>query len=258
MRYTIALLAIILLVLVGCESIEAPGKPSVTYAPTDNGAKLRLSWPAVTDADGYYVYLDGTKDTTITGSGTITYDVATPAKKIEVSAYKGSKEGEKWELDLTPVLTTSLVVYGISDPDPNHSSGISFTATGTAIGVSVAQSASDVDYYLDDVNFGAGMWFASPKDRPTPINTRGNVVEENATTDFDALDIAVAPGNYISRVALGINDVRSIWLDRNDNGYDATDYFGKIKIENIETATAKVTLKIALQTVPGLRWVVTP
>ena len=253
--YTLALLAVVLLVLVGCESIEAPGKPSVTYEPIEDGAKLRLTWTAVTDADGYYIYVDGTKDTSITGTS---FDVTGPAKEIEVSAYNNSEESEKWSLDLTPKMTSSIVVYGISDPDPTHSSGIKFANDGSAVPISVAQSPSEVDFYLDDVNFGVGMWFASPKDPPTPINDRGNVVEENASADFDAVDIAAAPGNYISRVSLAINDVRSIWLDRNDNGYDDVDYFGKIKIENIEIATKKVTITTALQTIRGLRWVVTP
>jgi hypothetical protein len=258
MRYTLALLAIVLLVFVSCQSTTTPGKPSVTYAPTDNGAMLRLTWPAVTDAEGYYIYLDGTKDTTITGSGTITYDVAGPAKEIEVSAYNGSEESDAWTLDLTPVSTPTLTVYGASDPASDHPSGLALKDAGAVVlAIGEAANKPDIDYVFDDRGSFTPMSMVNPGDYDPQINSKGNAISLVTTGQFDDEDFALAPGNYdTKRIPVAQGGVYYLWLDRNNDNYSTDDHFAKIQI--ISIAGTVVSIKVAYQKEPGLRWVVTP
>lgn len=256
MRYTLlAFLALSLLVLISCESIEAPGKPNVTYEPIENGAKLRLTWTAVTDADGYNIYVDGEKDTSITGTS---IDVAGPAKKIEVSAYKGKEEGEKWTLDLTPTYTPALTLYGASDPSPDHPSGLALKDAGAvALAIGVEANKPEIDYVFDDRGNFAPMSIVNPGDYTPQINSKGNAVSDATTGSFDDADIAPAPGSYeTQRSPISQNAVYYLWLDRNNNNYSTDDNFAKIQIISISGTV--VNIKVAYQKVKGLRWVVTP
>ena len=258
MRYILALLVFVALVFVSCESTVAPGTPSVTYAPTDNGGMLRLTWPAVTDAEGYNIYLDEVKDTSITGTGTLTVDVAGPAKKVEVSAYNGSEESGFWTLDLTPISTPTLTAYGASDPDPLHPSGLALKDAGAvALAIGEAANKPDIDYVFDDRGSFTPMSMVNPGDYDPQINSKGNAISLVTSGQFDDEDFALAPGNYdTKRIPVTQNGVYYLWLDRNNNNYSTDDNFAKIQIISISGTV--VTAKVAYQKVPGLRWVVTP
>lgn len=253
--FAIALSA--LLVIVGCGGEEALEAPIVTYTVTDDGATLSLQWTAITDADGYYIYADGVVIDSTTGTQ---YDAVVPAQVYGVSAYNADDESVTDDVNCTPEETASLTVYGNSDPDPNHPSGIGFTAGGTCITLALSDPANhpDIDFYFDDANF-AQLTIVSPGDHVPPYNT-----EENATassgTDYDALEIAADIGNYLTQRTMAENAVLSFWIDPDGNGWgDTNDYFGKMKIVSIQGAAAPYTAVItcAYQTVPGLRWVVT-
>ncbi len=224
-------------------------KPSVTYQVIETGAKIRFTWTKVDGADGYYIYIDGTKKST----KELTYDVDTPAKEIKITAYAGSTESDPYILNTAPVTTATLTVYGRGDPSPDHPSAFGFTTDGTAVTYALANQADwpKIDYYLDDV--GQPMTICSPNVRN--YNTEDNSTREEATTDFDALKIA-GTTDYLNQKPLTVGAVYSLWIDPNANGWDTQDNFAKVKVEEI--TGHKVVLKLAYQKIEGLRWLVTP
>jgi hypothetical protein len=257
---SIALVAI--LVLVGCEEEVTLVAPNVTIQVIDNGATIRLTWTEVTDADGYYIYRDGVIVDTIDEATTTTYDADTPAQLYEVSAYAGENESATDQIDCGPVETTSLTVYGNSDPNPAHPSGFGFNTSGTAVPLALSDSTNwpDLDYYLNDANPTQGLIdIVSPGDHVPAYNDQENA-SSNSGTDYDGLDIADAPGSYSTQTELAENAVFSLWIDPDGDGWGATnDHFAKMQVESISGATAPYTVVItcAYQTIPGLRWVVT-
>lgn len=256
----VALLGSLLLV-VGCGDKNPTGPenaPAVTYTVINNGMGLRLVWIALSDADGYNIYINGTKATNITA---VTYDVTTPAKTVAVCGYKGDEEGPSWTLDLALATTSSITVYGISDANPAHESGFGFNSSGDAVPYALSNTSNwpNVDFYLNDVTSGhMQLWNSGDSAGGPRMNTKGNAsVEMAGTTDFDAVDTAAATGNYSTQSDLTtINAVYSIWIDLTNNGYDVTDHFGKLKVLSISGAT--VGLKIGYQKIAGLRWLVSP
>ncbi|MCS7249345.1 MAG: hypothetical protein NZ608_00230 [candidate division WOR-3 bacterium] len=249
-------LVLLFILFIGCEEVLTPEKPEVSYQPIDNGAKLRLTWTQVANADGYYIYVDGKKDTTLPSTVT-TYDVSGPAKLIEVSAYRKKEESEKWSLDLTPVVS-EVTVYGASDPDPNHPSGLQLTDNG-AIPLAIGNQANwpNLDYIFDDRGEFAPMSIVNPGDYISPnYNDKGNAISSVASGNFDNENMAPPPNNYSTqRKNIEINGVYYLWLDRDNNGYSLDDNFGKILIKSI--SGARVDIKVAYQKIKGLRWVKT-
>jgi hypothetical protein len=249
-----------LLVLVGCGDEEALDIPNVTYTVTDDGATLALDWDEIVDADGYYIYADGAVIDSIDDPAVTTYDATVPAQVYGVSAYNADEESATDDVDCTLEETANITVYGNSDPDPDHPSGIGFTATGTCITLALSETTNwpDIDFYFDDDNF-AQLTIVSPGDHVPAYNN-----EENATaasgTDYDALEIAADIGNYLTQRTMAENAVLSFWIDPDADGWgDANDYFGKMKIVSITGAAAPYTaiINCAYQPIAGLRWVVT-
>lgn len=248
--FGLAIAMIALVALVGCEGEEALDSPDVTYTVLDEGATLRLEWFEITDADGYYIYAD---DEVIDSTTNLVYDATVPAKVYGVAAYAGDDESAVDEIDCAPVITASLDVWDTDQPAPDPS-GFGFNSSGTA--VSYVLSDPDnwpfIDYYIHG---GATTEFYSP--HHGGYNDEVNVTKNSGLTDFDATDIADAPGGYLSITAVNSGAVYYFWIDPTDNGWDdATDNFGKIKVEAIDGN--KVTMKLAFQRIAGLRWCVTP
>ena len=254
--FAIAFAAI--LILVGCESNVAPEAPLVTSTVADSGATLVLSWSAVTGADGYIIYADGVAIDTIT---TTTYDATVPAALYAVSAYAGADESATDEIDCTPVETANKNVYGLSDPDVNHHSGLGFNAAGTAVTYSVVSANyTSLDFFFDDLNFTDGLYIVSPSDHVPAYNTEENASAASTVTSFDALTIAAAPGNYNTQRILANSAVYSLWIDPNANNWDATeDHFAKMKVESLTGTAAPfaAVITLAYQPIAGLRWLVT-
>jgi len=250
----LAIVFAVILMLVGCGDDVVLDAPDVDYTVTDEGATLSLSWIEIADADGYYIYADGAVIDTVT---TNAYNATIPAAVYGVSAYAGDDESGTDNIDCAPVVTLTMDIYGLSDPDTLHPSGLSFTSSGSATAISV-QSANypDLDYIFDDLNY-ATLTLASPNAYTPAYNSEKNMsVEAAGITDFDALDIADAPGNYSTVTTLAVNAVYSFFMDQDDDTWDTdSDYFGKIKIESI-TGTHAV-ISVAYQPITGLRWCVT-
>lgn len=243
---------LMLLLIVGCaETPTGPDiAPTVSFEAIEQGGTLRLTWTALSDVDGYKIYIDGVLDTTITQ---LSYDVSKPCKTIEISGYKGDKEGPKWSYSFAPVIT-SISVYGRSDTDPNHPSGFGFTTDGSAVTYALRDSTNwpKVDFYIEDV--GTPISLFSPHHRN--YNTKKNAGAEATITEFDSLHIAAAPGSYSTQTRLSTGGLYSIWIDPNANGWDkVNDHFGKLKV--IDISGTKVDIKVAYQKVSGLRWIVT-
>ncbi|MEO0130135.1 MAG: hypothetical protein ABIK76_00360 [candidate division WOR-3 bacterium] len=241
------------IIFIGCEQVvERPEKPTVSYQPIDNGAKLRLTWTQVANADGYYIYVDGIRDTSLPSTVT-SYDISGPAKLIEVSAYKKNEESQRWSLDLTPEVS-EVSVYGASDPDPNHPSGLQLTDNG-AIPLAISNQANwpNLDYIFEDRNRPVSIM--NPGDYTPPFNTKGNAISSLASGNFDNENMAPAPGNYLTQREIAVNGVYYLWLDRDNNNQTTNDNFGKILIKAI--SGTRIDIKVAYQKVPGLRWVKT-
>jgi len=251
---TLAIASAAILILVGCESNVAPETPLVTSTVADSGATLALSWSAVAGADGYIIYAD---DTLVDTISTTTYAATIPAKKYAVSAYAGIDESATQEIDCSPVVTESLIVYSSADSDSTQPNGFGFNTSGTAVAYLLTDTASYplFDYWIQTDN--DTMQFVSPNQYPDTLNDEVNVTKNSGGTSFDAEDICDAPGGYTTPTAINANAVYFFWIDPTNNNWDATtDHFGKIKIKAIDGM--KVTLELAYQPVAGLRWVVTP
>jgi hypothetical protein len=248
---TILLAAILL--LVSCESSVTLTAPNVTAAAINDGATLRLTWTEVSDADGYYIYADGVAIDTLDADAT-SYDATVPALLYEVTAYAGEDESDADQIDCEAKVTATLDVWDNTEPPPNPS-GFGFNTSGTAVAYQLTDTTNwtNLDYYILG---GTPQQFVSPNGHTPPYNNEGNVTKNSGSTDFDALTIADAPGAYTSPTNITANAVYYFWIDPTDNGWDAsTDYFGKIKVEAI--SGKKVTMKLAIQLIPGLRWCVT-
>lgn len=256
MTWLVVLAGLVLLVGAGCEQMTELQKPVVTYVLLNNGGGLRLTWAAVPDADGYRVKAgDSTYTTTA-----LTYDVTRPVKRIEVIAYSGSLESEPFVIDCGLVETSSLILYGKKDPDPNHPSGLAFTPTGTATAMSLADANKpSLDFVCDDESPGVlPIGLANAGDYGWPQNTKGNALKNSGASSYDAVTIADPPGAYLTSLTISSGAVYYLWLDAQNNGWDANDHYAKAQVVSIENIGnyKKVTLKIGWQKIGGLRWLV--
>jgi len=244
----VALVAVALLVGTSCDTLVTLTKPNVAYEAVNSGATLRLTWAAVTDAESYEITTDETTYT-VTASP---FDVTTPTKSIKVYAVNGTDKSDPFSIDCGVVTTTSIDVYGISDPEPTHPSGIGFNTDGTAIAVSVTNQKAQVEFVMDDQYQSGTMYLFSPIGYDPHINEWGNAAQD-AGAEFDAVYLAPGTGNYNLYMALAVNGTYAAWLDHNnDSSIDATDHFAKIKILSINGTL--VTVKLAYQKIGGLRW----
>lgn len=253
---TLALAA--LLVMVGCDGEVILDTPDVDYVVADSGATLALDWVEIADADGYYIFADGVAIDTLDDPATITYDATTPAALYGVQAYAGEDVSGTDEIDCAPTTTLTMDIYFLSDPDTLHPSGLSFTSSGAATAISVqAANYPDLDYLFDDRAPLTTTTLMSPNAYTPVYNSEKNMsVEATGITDFDALDIAAAPGHHSTQTALAGNAVYSFFMDQDDDGWDTdSDYFGKINVVSI-TGTHAI-INVAYQPITGLRWCVT-
>ncbi|MEO0081746.1 MAG: hypothetical protein ABIL25_05555 [candidate division WOR-3 bacterium] len=253
-RWIVGVAALVLILGAGCEQISEIGKPVVVVTVTNSGATLHLTWTAVTDAEGYRIKAgDSTWTTTSTS-----FDVSVPAKKVEVTAYSGTLESDPWTLDCAVEETSTLVLYGISDPDPNHPSGLAFTTSGTATALSLSTANKpSIDFVCDDQNI-TPVGLVNAGDYTWPENSKGNALKNSGSANYDDVKIADAPGAYTTQLTISAGAVYYLWLDHQNNNWDVTDHFAKAKVVSIEDVggSKKVTLKLGYQKVGGLRWLV--
>ena len=248
MTWLLALAAVVVLVGTSCDQIGSLEKPNVVYAAINNGASLRLTWTAVLDASGYEIK---TADSTWTTTST-SFDVSTPAKSIEVRATNGDTKSDPTTIDCGLVETASLDVYGISDPDPDHATGLGFNTDGNGIAYSLTSANyAAIDFYMEDVQLPMSIVNSGDKG----WNTKGNAAQDAGITSYDDLKIAGAPGSgYSTQQEVASGGLYSLWLDPTNNGWDVGDHFAKGKV--VSVSGAKVTWKFGYQKIAGLRWLV--
>lgn len=246
-KYLTAILGALLLV-VSCNKPAALDAPTVSYAPFDDGTKLRLTWLAVTNATEYRVYVDGVESTLV--SGTYSFDVTGPARLIQVSAVAVSTEGAKWSLTTAVQKTTGLTVYTPTDPQQiNHA--FYFDTTGATVAIPLSRP-SDIDFALDTILSVTGIELRSPDSCNPQYNSKSNSAVHAGVANFADLEIAPAPGVYSKVRTVFPDSVYALWLDPGANGWSADDHVAKIKVEGI-SGTA-VTFTVGYQKIHGLRW----
>lgn len=250
MRFILPVLGALLILIVSCQPPVTPGTPSVEYEATETGANLRLTWTAVTDAQGYYVYLDGVKNTVTT----LSYDVTTPTKLIEVTAYNGSEESGAWSLNTSVVETENLMVYTTAEAtQANHA--FYFTSSGSALAIPLTQ-ATDIDFVVDTSGTVTNVQLRSPDSYTPHYNDKDNAAALASTTVLDSLKSAPAPGVYNTVQPISGDAVYSLWIDPTNNGWSKDDdHFAKAKVVG-SIVDNKVTLTLGYQKIPGLRWLI--
>jgi hypothetical protein len=257
MKYILPLIAAVLVLFVACQPPVTPGTPVVVMTVLGTGDTLQLSWTQVTDAQGYYVYLDGVKNT-ITALSHLVPAPITGAlnKKIEVSSYNGSEESEKWTKSTVVTKTSSVTAYGIGAAPGNTVNAFGFnTTSGTCIAVDLVSEANwpNADFILED-RPPDNMSFWSPDAYTPHYNDKDNASAPSTYTDFDALKIAPGSGVYNTKNPISENAVYPIWIDPTNNGWSTDDHFGKVKIESIQDHT--VVMTAGYQLIGGLRWII--
>jgi len=238
----------VLLLVISCNKPAVLDAPMVSYAPIDDGARLHLTWLAVTNATEYRVYVDGVESTLV--SGTYSYDVTGPAKLVEVSAVAVSAEGHKWSLNTAVKKTTGLTVYTPVDAQQlNHA--FYFDTTGAAVAIPLSRPL-DIDFVLDTTQTVTNIELRSPDSCNPQYNAKSNSAAAAGVANFADLTIAPAPGVYSNVLAVLPDSVYSLWLDPAANGWSIDDHVAKIKVESV-SGTA-VTFTVGYQKIPGLRW----
>jgi hypothetical protein len=248
---TLALAAALILLGTGCDTLVTLDRPTVTYEAIGDGGTLRLSWTAITDAVSYEITTDDSVYTTTSTS----FDVTTPTSEIKVVAVNGNDESDPATIDCKVVETSSIVLYGLSDVDPSHPSGLAFTASGTASAMSLDDAnKAALDFVCDDVNL-TPVGLVNAGDYSWPQNAKLDAVLDAATTDFDGYTLAAARGSYITQLVIASNGVYALLLTASGT-WSVNDHFAKAKIVSIEdvSGTQKVTLNVAYQKIGGLRW----
>lgn len=251
MKYILPLIAAVLVLFVACQPPVTPGTPVVAMTVLGTGDTLQINWTQVTDAQGYYVYLDGTKNTTTS----LSYLITTPAKSIQVSSYNGSEESDKWTKSTMVVTTSALTAYGIEDPSSNMNAIGFNTTSGTCLAIDVSSQAnwSGIDFVLEDRDPDP-MSFWSPDAYSPAYNNKDNATAPSTVTDYHLLTDAPGSGVYNTKYAISANAVYSIWIDPTNNGWSTDDHFGKVRIESIQDHT--VVMTAGYQLVGGLRWLI--
>ena len=248
MKYHSAILGALLLLVISCNKPVTLDPPTVSYTPIDDGTKLQLTWLAVSNATGYYVYVDGVK--TEFASGTYSFAVTGPAKLIQVSAIAAGSEGDKWSLTTAVKKTANVTVYTRADAQQiNHA--FYLDTTGTAVAIPLSRP-SDIDFVLDTNQTATVLELRSPDSYDPKYNAKSNSSADASGTSIDDLTIAPAAGVYNTIRTIVLNGVYSLWLDPGANGWSADDHYAKIKVEGI-SGTA-VTFTVGYQKIPGLRW----
>ncbi|HID31947.1 MAG TPA: hypothetical protein EYP24_01035 [bacterium (Candidatus Stahlbacteria)] len=240
-----------------CKGAVELTAPDVTYEVTADGGGLSLSWSEQEDAEGYIIYADDVAIDTVTD---LSYEMTTPARIVKVTAYAGEEESDAWTGDFTPV-QSSATVWGLSDPDPDHPSGLGFSTAGQAVTYAVSDTSNwpSIDFVFDDKN-------VTPLNIVTPnhswynngqgLNSEYNYTSDNQNVTFDSLDIAPKPGNYYDAKELVVNGVFASWIDPDGGASpDANDNF--IKFQVLKISGSEVQINIAYQMEGGLRWLVT-
>ncbi len=245
-----AILVGALIVIGGCstttenEILQSPG--TLTYQIVDNGYAIQLSWDAVSDADGYYVYFNDAAVDTIDDKDSTTI-IVNQIGVYKVAAYKGDLVSDPTNsLDFRPVETSNVTIYDASVySDTTHPSGAGWDVTnGTMYVYPLTGHCDVVDlyYYLGKIN---GIQMSQVTCPNSPDSTFFNPVNPLRYTDVDSITVEPALGQFVANV----NDVYTVKVVTADHHV----YYGKLQVVGLNTTDHSITLKVALQTYAGLK-----
>lgn len=232
------------IIFYGCPKEEGkPATPNVhTVQLINNGTGLRFEWDALSDVDGYRVYVDGIQ--VYDGTNTY-YEVTDPAMEVEIVAYSGDTESDPRTFDYTPVYTGSVTVYDAQDPDPDHPSYVEFVD-----GVATPRNATYKDqawmlFYMDSVMTNVYN------------NSSVDAGYSKISGSWEAAELAPGTGNYWTGQPAAEGVAYYIWFDLVPmSSMGEEDYFAKMYIS--EKSDSKYTVSFYFQTTPrGLRWLKT-
>ncbi|MBN2380019.1 hypothetical protein JXM67_09490 [candidate division WOR-3 bacterium] len=217
------------------------------------GGGVRVFWdPPIGETPSmYYVSVDGMGQDPVTETEDYVY---TPCVKIEVYAMYDLVKSEPKELSFLAVETENFRVWTINDPSPDHPNAFGYSTGGLVSSYTVGNSGDwpHIDFWIN-----TGPMLVSPFDHsPEPLNDEVNAASVETGT-YDDLGLVAPTGQalYSTQQNLEVNDLLGLWIDPDAAGYTDDDNFGKLYVEAIDGEG--LTLKLAYQTVTGLRWVCT-
>jgi len=232
--------------------VERPPMPVVSYEAVDTGRVLRVSWTAVPQADSYWVTFDGTKVATTN----LTMDVGGPARQVSVCAFRQNTRSDDAIIDCTPVIST---ITAYSKSDTTQPCAFGFTTDGTITTYRLQQqNYTYLDLVLDD-EFYTPVGLINAGDYGWPQNEKVNTLIDAGATDFNAFELAAAPGSgFMTQLQITPGGLYALWLSVTYQ-WNTGDRYCKAKVVTIEQSGSaqKVTLKIAYQKIGGLRWLKT-
>lgn len=247
-----AIVAVLALAGTGCDSQVALETPYVTTQAVNGGGALRLTWEEVSGAKSYEIKTDASTFEVDSTS----CEVSTPTATIEVRAVSGSSKSDSAAVIDCRIVETSIEVSGVLHPDTMDAFG--FSPEGVAVPYTLKLvNFPKLDYFLDDTDTSLSpVGLVNPGREPSPKwNSKGNKVKGPFLVDYDAVEIADAPGSsYVGQVRLSADAVFHLWLDPTKDGWSSDDHFAKVKVVSMDGS--KATLKIGYQKVRGIRWLV--
>ena len=237
-----------LVIMAGCtttnenEVLESPG--TLTYQVTSDGYAVILSWDAVSDADGYYVYLGDVAVDTIEDKDSTSIRVD-EIGAYKVTAYKGDNESDPTNIvDLRPVETSNVVIYDAHEhSDTSHPSGAGWNANGDLLVYPLTNHCDVVDfyYYLGSV-MGIQL---SQSSCPNSQDSTYFLLTSERYDDADSVTVEPIEPNFQPHV----NHVYFVKLVQSNNEV----HYAKVKVSNVNDTENSVTLEGAYQTIPGLK-----
>lgn len=233
---------------------DMPEEPTITlHRAVSDGADLELEWIDNTDGGSeiFYIYAGNTEiDSTFNLSYKI--DETDRASSVGVTAWIGDEESPEATLDLSLTVTTSLDVWTIDDPSPDHPSFVKFT-NGNASTVNW-ENRAEATFYIN-----ASTEFQQIADTVSSITFLVGFIEATGTSPFD---FAPAKGSYYSYYPtsgpMAEGATYYMFINNQPDSWGVEDKFAKIEAVSVvpDGNYYKCTFKISYQNENGLRWLV--
>lgn len=257
---TLSILAAFL-IITGCgEEVSLTAPTDFTIAAANDEVSVVLSWtanPSDEEVDGYYIYfndaiVDSTENTTYT------HDDPQESGYYYVTAYRGDEESEDSdELSTIPEVVDNITLAEIN---ATGNSGLGWDrgdGSPTTYSMQDATNADDIDFYFSDWEAGfdgPDYFFISPDLVETDPGVTWPMSGTWKTTGFttaltDAFeDVTVLPasGYDNSQEVTTLNATYGVWIADDD-------YYGMVEVKSINSNTGQFEVRVAFQTVPGLR-----
>ena len=220
--------------------------PTVTATGTNGGATLHLSWGDVTGATSYEITAGDSIYTTTSTS----FDVTKPVTTIAVKSVNGSTKSDSAAKIACAIVETTVDFF--SDLDTSHANGFGFNGNGSVSTYSLyAGNLSSLDFYAESSHAVTSLYSAAGVN----ANKKGNIMKA-ASGNYDSLLMADTLGAYVKTPMVIMADSTYYLRVSADTAgtWSNQDHFAKASVVAIDSA--KVTMKLGYQPVPGIRWLI--